>query len=256
MKKTKLVFPALAITTLGMVIFSGCSKSAAQTAGQIPPASPTTNTTLSAQAYENGEDLSADEQIQEENMRREEVAEQYSVYEPYGMTYDEKTDRFFYEGKMVRYFRDEVSGGHLNSFFFDDGVIDVEPIRNANGPLTELKQSSDTDFAARTEKESELKAEFKKSGTVNEGASTELGDPAYQDTTLDEYTAFGVSFDTSSDTWIYDKKIIYILYDKGHHTYCNTSAANGVCLKVIRNSNDTIEKLVKTSSQELECFVK
>lgn len=82
-----------------MVTLSGCSKNAAHAAKQIPSASPTTDTTVSAQAYENGEELSADEQMQEENIRREEVAKQYSIYEPYGMTYDKKTDRFFYEGK-------------------------------------------------------------------------------------------------------------------------------------------------------------
>ena len=88
MKKTKILFLTLAITTLGMVTLSGCSKNAAHAAKQIPSASPTTDTTVSAQAYENGEELSADEQMQEENIRREEVAKQYSIYEPYGMTYD------------------------------------------------------------------------------------------------------------------------------------------------------------------------
>lgn len=256
MKKTKILFLTLAITTLGMVTLSGCSKNAAHAAKQIPSASPTTDTTVSAQAYENGEELSADEQMQEENIRREEVAKQYSIYEPYGMTYDKKTDRFFYEGKMVRYFKDTVSDEHLNSFFFDDGVIDVEPIRDTNGTLTGLKQSSDTDFAARTEKENELKVEFEKTGIVNEGTSIELGDPTYRDESLEEYVAFGVSYDTTADTWVYDEKIIYILYDEGHNTYCNASATSGVCLKVIRSSDNTIKKLVETNSQELESFVK
>ena len=256
MKKTKIVFLTLAITTLGMGMLSGCSKNTAHAAGQIPSASQAADTTASAQAHESGEELSADEQMQEENMRREEVTEQYSMYEPYGMTYDEKTDRFFYEGKMIRYFKDEVSDEHLNSFFFDDGVIDVEPIRDTNGTLTGLKKSSATDFAARTEKENELKAKFEKSGVVNEGASMELGDPAYRDDSLEEYTAFGVSYDTASGTWLYDEKIIYILYDEGHNTYCNTGAISGVCLKVIRSGDNTIEKLVETNSQELEIFVK
>lgn len=256
MKKTKIVFLTLAITTLGMVIVSGCSKSAAHAAQQIPSASPTTDTMVSGQAHESGEELSADEQMQEENMRREEVADQYSMYEPYGMTYDEKTDSFFYEGKKVRYFKDEVGDGYLNSFFFDDGVIDVEPIRDTNGTLTGLKQSSDADFTARTGKENKLKAELEKSGIVNEGTSIELGDPAYHDDSLEEYAAFGVSYDTVSGTWVYDKKSIYILYDEGHNTYCNTEATSGVCLKVIRSEDNTIEKLVETNSQELEAFVK
>ena len=252
MKKTQILLLALAVTTLGTTMLSGCSGSTTHAATSTSP----TTEAVSAQAYESGNEISTDEQKREEAIRRKDIAAQYSMYEPYGMTYDEKTDRFFYEGKMVRYFKDKVSDECLNSFFFDDGVIDVEPIRDTNGTLTALKQSSDTDFAARTEKENELKAELEQSGIMNEGTSIELGDPDYRDDTLDEYAAFGVSYDTASDTWIYDKKIIYILYDAGHNTYCNAGATSGICLKVIRNSNDKIEKLVETNSQELEIFVK
>ena len=84
----------------------------------------------------------------------------------------------------------------------------------------------------------------------------ELGDPTYRDESLEEYVAFGVSYDTTADTWVYDEKIIYILYDEGHNTYCNASATSEVCLKVIRSSDNTIKKLVETNSQELESFVK
>ena len=255
MKKNKIIFLTLAITTLGMVMVPGCSKGATYANRQITSTSPTTDTAVSVQAYESGDELSVDEQKQEENMRREEIAEQYSMYQPYGLSYDEKTDRFFYEGKMVRYFKDELRDGYLNSFFFDEGVIDVEPIRDTSGILTRLKQSSDSDFAARTKKENELKAELEKLGIVNEGTSFELGDPAYRDDSLEEYAAFGVSYDTASDTWVYEKEIIYILYDEGHNTYCNAAATSGVCLKVIRSNDNTIEKLVETNSQELEIFV-
>ena len=74
-------------------------------------------------------------------------------YKTYGMTYDKEKDRFFYEGKMVRFFKDDIGGGNLNSFFYSEGVIDVLPIRNAEGILTGLKKASDEDFAARTNKE-------------------------------------------------------------------------------------------------------
>lgn len=252
MKKTQIALLTFAVTTLGITMLFGCSESTTHAAASTPP----TTEAVSAQAYESGDELSAAEQKQEENRRRKEIAEQYSIYEPYGMIYDEKTDRFFYEEKMVRYFKDKVSDEYLNSFFFDEGNIDVEPVRDTNGTLTGLKQSSDTDFAARTEKENELKAELEQSCIMNEGMSIELGDSAYRDDTLDEYAAFGVSYDTASDTWVYDKKIIYILFDEGHNAYCNAGATGGVCLKVIRNSNNKIEKLVETNSKELEIFVK
>ena len=49
------------------------------------------------------------------------------------MTYDKEKDRFFYNGQMVSLLQDQVSAENTNSFFFEDGVVDVEPIRDTNG---------------------------------------------------------------------------------------------------------------------------
>ena len=180
----------------------------------------------------------------------------YSMYEPYGMTYDQEKDRFFYNGQMVRYFKDQVSAENTNSFFFEDGVVDVEPIRDTNGTLTGLKQSSDADFKARTEKQEEIKAEFAAAGITGNSGSFEMGDPNYRDDSLDAYTAFGVSYDQSTQKWMYDGKIIHILYDADHNTYCDSSADDGINLKVVRDKSGNIEKLMETEAQELEQYVK
>ena len=172
------------------------------------------------------------------------------------MTYDKEKDRFFYNGQMVRYFKDQISAENTNSFFFEDGIVDVEPIRDTNGTLTGLKQSSDADFKARTEKQEEIKAEFDAVGITGNSGSFELGDPNYRDDSLDAYTAFGVSYDQSTQKWMYDGKIIHILYDADHNTYCDSSASDGINLKVIRDKNGNIEKLVETEAQELEQYVK
>lgn len=107
------------------------------------------NSTSTAEAYESEEVISPEEQAKAEEVRRAEIAEQYSIYDPYGMTYDKEKDRFFYNGQMVRYFKDQVSAENTNSFFFEDGVVDVEPIRNTNGTLTGLKQSSGRRFQSK-----------------------------------------------------------------------------------------------------------
>ena len=124
---------------------------------------------------------------------------------------DKVKDRFFYNGKIVRYFKDQESAENTNSFFFGDGVVDVEPIRNASGILTGLKQSSDADFNAKTEKHEEMKVEFEKVGIDANSSCCELGDPNYCDDSL----------------------------------YCDSSANDGINLKVIRDKNHNIEKLVK-----------
>ena len=214
------------------------------------------NSSSTAQAYESDEVISSEEQAKAEEIRRSEIAEQYSIYEPYGMTYDQEKDRFFYKSQMVRYFKDQISPENANSFFYEDGVVDVEPIRDANGSLTGLKQSSDADFNARTEKQKELKEEFDAAGITGNSGSFELGDPNYRDDSLDAYTAFGVSYDQPTQKWMYDGKPIHIIYDADHDTYCDNGISDGINLKVIRDKNGNIEKLVETAAQELEQYVK
>ena len=72
------------------------------------------------------------------------------------MTYD--TERIdFSITAVVRYFKDQISSNETNGFSYDDGVIDVEPIRDESGTLTGLKQSSDADFNAHTKEQEALK---------------------------------------------------------------------------------------------------
>lgn len=117
-----------------------------------------------------------DGQEEDEAVRRAEVAQQYAVYEPYGMSYDVEKDRFFYAGQMVRYFKDTVSADETNGFYFADGVIDVEPVRDTGGALIGLKQSSEEEFANRTQQQQQMDAEFAAAGVSGESGSVELGD--------------------------------------------------------------------------------
>lgn len=78
----------------------------------------------------------------------------------------------------------------------------------------------------------------------------------YSEGPKDVYTTFGISYDKTSDTWIYDGKIIHILYDADHNTYCDSSAGDGINLKVVRDKSGNIEKLIETEAHELEQYVK
>lgn len=176
MKKQKITTLLLTMALCASAVLSGCAASAAS---QTEPNQSTTSSTpyeeakdsgtpissdeaSSVQAYENDEVLSSEEQAKAEQERRAEIAEKYSIYEPYGMTYDTEKDRFFYNGQVVRYFKDQINSNETNGFSYDDGVIDVEPIRDEDGTLTGLKQSSDADFNARTKEQEALKAELEK----------------------------------------------------------------------------------------------
>ena len=270
MKKQKITTLLLTMALCASAVLSGCAASAAS---QTEPNQSTTSSTpfeeakdsgtpissdeaSSVQAYENDEVLSSEEQAKAEQERRAEIAEKYSIYEPYGMTYDTEKDRFFYNGQVVRYFKDQINSNETNGFSYDDGVIDVEPIRDENGTLTGLKQSSDADFNARTKEQEALKAEFEKAGITAGSGSFEQGDPNYRDDSLDAYAEFGVSYDKTSNHWMYGEKPIYILYDKEHYTFCDKGVSDGVSLNVVRDKDGNIEKLVSVDKGELEQFVK
>lgn len=83
-----------------------------------------------------------------------------------------------------------------------------------------------------------------------------MGELNYRDDSLDAYTAFGVSYDQSTQKWMYDRKVIHILYDTDHNTYYDSSASDGINLKVVRDKSSNIEKLIETETQELEQYVK
>lgn len=267
MKKRNLKILALTMALCVSAALSGCAANAAAAQEPDKQTAPmeqahnngdtsSSNSASAAEAHESDEVISPEEQAKAEEVRRAEITEQYSMYEPYGMTYNQEKDRFFYNGQMVRYFKDQVSTENTNAFFFEDGVVDVEPMRDTNGTLTGLKQSSDADFQARTEKQEEIKAEFDAAGMTGNSGSFELGDPNVRDDSLDDYTAFGVTYDQSTQKWMYDGKIIHILYDADHNTYCDSSASDGINLKVVRNKSGNIEKLMETEAQELEQYVK
>lgn len=64
------------------------------------------------------------------------------------------------------------------------------------------------------------------------------------------------TYDKTSDNWMYEGKVIHIFYDAEHNTYCDNGVSNGINIKVIRDKNDNIEKLVETEGQELDQYVK
>lgn len=270
MKKQKITILVLTMTLCASAAFSGCAAGTTKPADKTESATTdsmsmeeakdsssvlSSNGTSSAQARKSDEVLSAKEQSKEEETRRAEIAEQYSIYAPYGMTYDIEKDRFLYDGQVVRYFKDQINSDEINAFFFDDGVVDVEPIRDTTGTLAGLKKCSDAEFKARTEKQEELNTELKKAGITGESGSFEQGEPNYQDDSLNAYIVFGVSYDNTSEHWMYSENPIYILYDADHYTFCDKSVSDGISLKVVRDKDNNIEKLVSVDKKELEQFV-
>ncbi|WP_019534631.1 M56 family metallopeptidase [Paenibacillus ginsengihumi] len=106
------------------------SSMANTSAGTAQEFSNEASSTASTAAYSAGDDITPDE-----------LAKIYAVYEPFGVTYDKKKDRLYYNGKLVREFIDILSsnGEELESGKFEgsmrqmnrpDGKVDIKAVRD------------------------------------------------------------------------------------------------------------------------------
>jgi len=222
-----------------------CSLAGCSTANATPQQKGTNESEVesSANAYESNVAISAEEQEEEEKERRKNIAQKYSIYDEFGLTYDKNKDRFYYNGKMVRYFNDNVDAENTNSFFYDEGTIDLTAARDTSGKLIKLAVASDQEFAARSAKQKEMEAELNTAGITNETGSYELGNVNTVDDSLDAYSDVGISYDVATDRWLYNNEPIHLFYDPERNTYINNSVENGLDLKVIRDKNGNISKL-------------
>lgn len=64
----------------------------------------------------------------------------YTVYEPYGLTFDEKTDCYIYNGSVVRFFNDPAAGAGFTNFL--TGTVDIEAKRDENNKLIGIMECS------------------------------------------------------------------------------------------------------------------
>lgn len=87
---------------------------------------------------------------------REELLKNAEEYKPFGVTYDPSKDCWYYNGELVRSFRDILTSngenptggnfhGTMRSFYNENGSVDIETVRNydlinaeGNGTLTDI----------------------------------------------------------------------------------------------------------------------
>lgn len=87
--------------------------------------------------------------------------------------------------------------------------------------------------------------------------ASEAGDPNYVNNSLNAYTNHGVSYDKEAKVWMYKDKPIHYLYDEGYTTFVDYSSLalkNGLSLKVVRNTNGSIERLAEMTEAEVNAL--
>jgi hypothetical protein len=234
------------------------------------------NKDMASGSYSTNTTISAEEQAKIDKQDREARAKEYAVYAQYGLTYDQDTDSFYYDGKLVRYFADKLNAdSNYNTFTRANGVVDLKAVRNSNYELTGITPVSQEEYDKHTESfnraqnaqgpaqegtvtntsGSSIAEEAGETGnTVNSSSfAYSEGDTDYVDDSLNAYLDYGVSYDAASEQWFYNNKPIHYLSDGDNMTYLNNSenAINGVSLEVIRTANGQINKLMEIAEAEL-----
>lgn len=122
-------------------------------------------------AYSTNTPLPLQEQERLIQQNRETTAEQYAIYEKYGLSYELKTDSFYYKGKLVRFFSDKLnSSDTYNSFTRANGVLDLKAVRNATYELTGIVSVSQDEYNKHTESIKRAQAAVTQ-GTIQENGS-------------------------------------------------------------------------------------
>ncbi|MBU5439555.1 hypothetical protein KQI42_16190 [Tissierella sp. MSJ-40] len=198
-----------------------------------------------ANTFEGNIQLFNKEIAEQEQKNKEEKARQYSIYSKYELTYDQEKDRFFYNGKLVRFFADKLDkSGFYNSFSYADGDVDLRGIRNEKYELVGVEPVSQKEYDHRTDK---IKTSFKNISDViqenvnddlkNDDVIIEVSDQNYVDDSLNSYIKYGISYDKEIKVWMYKDRPINFLYDEYNIA--------GISLEVIRDTNGRIEKIVE-----------
>ncbi len=79
----------------------------------------------------------------------------WSVYEAYGLSYDEKTGCYTYNGSIVRFFNDPAAGASFTNFF--TGTVDIEAKRDADNNLVGIEECSQEVYDRHTRKQGHFK---------------------------------------------------------------------------------------------------
>ena len=164
----------------------------------------------------------------------------YSVYEAYGLSFDEKTGCYTYNGDTVRFFNDPAAGASFTNFF--TGTVDIEAKRDADNILIGIEECSQEVYDRHTQKHERFQ---NMSIGVEPDAAMETGQGNGE--CLRDYEDYGVSFNSQDSCWYYGSDEIRILVDSEKALVYYTDK-EGVCLAVRRDENHNITE-IKTISE-------
>lgn len=176
--------------------------------------------------------------------QRAEHAELFMVYQPYGLAYDAKTDRLYYQGELVRYFEDRVDEDHLTLWPNRDGALDVHALRNGDGTLTGIAPFDEQAYADRTPELQDALYELQI--TENIDGYTDETEEMVKDRIEAVYAAYetyGLTYDRQSDRLYYKGKLVGYFEDAEKKYFFGPYEDSGIEVRAVRDSQGTLTGL-------------
>lgn len=168
----------------------------------------------------------------------------YSVYEAYGLSYDEKTGCYAYNGEIVRFFNDPAAGAGFTNFF--TGTVDIEAKRDADNNLIGIEECSQEVYDRHTRKHERFQS---MPIGAEPDAAMETGTGQSNEELLKDYENYGISYNNQDSRWYYGGDEIRILVDS-KKTFVYYTDEEGVCLAVSRDENHNITKINTISESD------
>ena len=193
--------------------------------------------------------------------------EQLSEYAKAGITYQKETGFLMYDGKTIRYFRDEFKPGTYTISSKRGGTLRVEVQRENYGTITDVKaEPLSDDFwsepAALVESSGgeavtadEMKGSVFEEGGSENIAADDMGEYSSEEgkglniAVPQEYADYGVSCDAQGN-WVYNGKIIADLYDEGRGIFSNSNGT--MYIEVTRDKSGKISSFQKVSKNRMQ----
>lgn len=181
---------------------------------------------------------------QDTQIQRQEYAEIFRDYAPFGLLYSEKENRLYYEDELVRYFEDIVNTEHYLKWPNQTGTVDVYAERNTSGELVGVRPFTQQEFLDRPL--SSDPAEHDLEITINvDGYTSNMEEMVKEriSEAYEIYRQYGLTYDMDSDRLYYDGALVGYFEDKELSHYFGPYEDSTIRIYAIRDSNGDLSGL-------------
>lgn len=182
--------------------------------------------------------------LQTKQREREEIAQLFQVYQPYGLVYNEEKNRLYYNGELVRYFEDIISTEHYIKWPERNGEVDVYAERNDSGEISGVNSFTHEAFTERTSymRESTYGLEV----MINKGGYTDNVEEMVKERIAEEYEIYeqyGLIYDRKSDRLYYNGDLVGYFEDRSISHFFGPFEDSTIKVYAVRDKHGDITEL-------------